>query len=314
MHVTNNFYDKENGIFYRTGGLTREGYGSYFQRLKSSIIISMFLNKTLIIKDVFESEHNYSVSLQVNEVYTHNRVYNGSLCKLNIHDEKKLLDLMCRDMSGTKSSSSILAQFKKNNSCTQITHIKNQKAGEHFVEDYEIFNDCIQPWLSNTFNKMFENKMYVFPWKTAYKCMNVGIHIRWGDLASDDITQLDGRSIQIVDINFVVYNLRETNICFNYYIFVKNPSEKLLSQFLFDHIVVNNNDDLYDIFLYTHMDIYVQGTSSFSVMSSLINPNKIIITNDPHNVKYTFDYKNVSNVYGCNNITYVNKIKSLSTA
>ena len=291
--------------------MTIEGYGSYFQRLKSSIIVSMFLNKTLVIQDVLESEHNYNVALQVNEVYTHTLMHNDSMCKLEIHDEKRLLDLMCRHMSGMESSNDTLDQFKKNNSCTQIIHVKNHKEGEYYVEDYEGFNDCIQPWLSNTFNKMFEKKMYVLHFKNVHKCLNVGIHVRWGDLANNDVTKLDIRGIQIEDINFVVYNLKKTNRCFNYYIFVKDPSEKLMSQFLFDHIIVNNKDDLYDIFLYTHMNVYVQGGSSFSVLSSLINPNKIVITNEQNSEKYKFDYRDVNKVYEYTDIAYVAAIASL---
>lgn len=302
------FYNRSNGFLFRTGGLTNEGYGSYFQRMKSSIVTSMFLNKTLVIKDVFESEHHYNVALQVNEVYKPVRLHNGSSCELSIQDEGKMLDLMCGYMSNIEGDYSALAGFRKDNNCTEITHTKHRP----YEETYEGLNDCIQPWMSNTFNNIFRVKNYTLPWKVGRKCINVAIHVRWGDLAGDDVMHLNERSMQTVDINSVVYNLRKTKRCINYYIFVKNPNEKRLSQFLFDHTVVNSTDDLYDMFLYSHMDICVQGSSSFSAVSSLINQNKIIITDSPYNPKYTFKYKAIGTVYGIDNLTYVDGIRNYS--
>lgn len=80
---------------------------------------------------------------------------------------------------------------------------------------------------------------------------------------------------------------------------------------MFNHEIINSEDDLYDIFLYTKMDIYIQGTSSFSTMSSFIRPAKIIITNHPENIKYTFNYNNISSVYRHDDITYLNFIENM---
>lgn len=223
----NNFYNVTNRVIYRTGGVTIEGYGSYFQRLKSSIIISMFLNKTLIIQDgAVESEHNYSVTLQTNQVYNHGITHIGYMCKLQMHDEVKLLDLMCQHMSKkhmNNSDSASLTRFTKENSCNRIQHVKER-------ETYENFNDCIQPWLSNTFSEMFKSRMYTSYIQSVHNCLNVGIHIGFGDVSKNDTKHLDGRSIQVENVNFIVRNLEETNRCFNYYIFVKNSSKELLSE------------------------------------------------------------------------------------
>jgi hypothetical protein len=323
-------------IFVRAGGLTREGYGSFFQRIKASIILSMTLNRTLLLAEDVHSEHNYSVTAQINEAYEDVHVYNEQRaecvvrqnqsalhnCDLQLHErEATALDLACRAMhapsgrSGSKdlfAASAIhpadwLAVLQANQSCSDVYQTKDEVPGQ-FAEDYEGFNDCIQPWLSTTFHNMFERRAYKLPLSRQPDRLHVGIHIRWGDVATPNVSNLDARSVQLSEIRACVRALQQTGKRFEFYLFVKNPSETLLSEVDFHHTVVNNEDDLYDMFLYSHMDMYIQGISSFSVIASLINPHKIVITNQPASAKYRFDYFQVNNVFAISNLSYVHRV------
>jgi hypothetical protein len=203
-----------------------------------------------------------------------------------------------------------LVMLRANQSCPHVHQTKAEVPGQ-FAEDYEGFNDCIQPWLSTTFHNIFKRHAYQLPpaWQTGL--VHVGIHIRWGDVASANVSLLDSRSVQLSDIRTCVRTLQKTKKLFEFHIFVKNPSESLLSQIDFDHTVVNNDDDLYDMFLYSHMDMYIQGESSFSAIASLINPRKIVITNAPASAKYSFYYFEVNTVYAIGNLSYVDRVLAM---
>lgn len=324
---------KTTGVLLRSGGLTNEGYGSFFHRIKSSIILSMVLDKTLVIEEPVRSEHNYSVAAMINEAS--GNPPHGPPCDLQLHDEERvLLDSACRSMHGSSSTSSgtltttsrssisilqtpagslqnWLSAFKANNSCVDVQHSKVQELGKPFVEDHEEFNDCIQPWLSDMFHKQFERRGYQLPSTWQSDTMHVGIHIRWGDVATTNLSKLNARSMQLSQVNSAVDALQQTGKNFEFHVFAKNPSEALLAELLFTYTVVNNADDLHDIFMYSQMDMYVQGPSAFSVMASLINPNKIVVTNMVSTPMYRFYYKQINAVYDVADPCYIQHLLSL---
>lgn len=310
-----------------------EGYGSFFQRIKSSVILSMALNRTLILPEDILSQHQYSVTAQINEAYGHARAHNTErhrycvprmiqhhlpACDLQpLDNEAEILDEACRAMHGggarekhrpalsgvPLSSWSTLVQASR--SCSDLYQTKVQVSKLVFTERHEGFNDCIQPWLSMTFRKMFERRAYRLPSAWQTDLVHVGIHIRWGDVATANVTAgLDSRSIQLSELHSCVGTLKKTGRRFKFHVFVKNPTEVLLSHIEFEHTIVNSPDDLYDMFLYTQMSMYIQGTSSYSVVASLINPGKVIITNVPSSEKYQFDYFPVNTVLGVEDVCH----------
>ena len=275
------------GAIYRTGGLSKEGIGSFIQQLKLSAVAAIYLNKTLIIDQNMVSEHGYNVPQLINEAanYTSDR---SEQCLITLDEE--VAQNMCARMAGQQYNSALLQNSMPESNCTELKQHKDKYI------PYERYNDCIQPWLQDTFRGMFWQRQFSFVLGDK-NCLNVGIHIRFGDLHTINLRNLDGRSMQLAEVNFAIYKLQKvTGVCYNFYVFAKNASEELKAQFLFPHTFVDTSDDLYDIYVFTLMDIYIQGRSSFCVISSLIEPNKTIITNSPGN-KYKFDYKQVSRVY-----------------
>lgn len=275
------------GAIYRTGGLSKEGIGSFIQQLKLSAVAAIYMNKTLIIDQNVVSEHGYNVPQLINEAanYTSDR---SERCTITIDEE--VAQTMCARMAGQQYNSSVLRKFMPASNCTEL---KQHKA--NYIP-YERYNDCIQPWLQDTFRSIFWQRQFSFV-LGAKNCLNVGIHIRFGDRHTMDLRKLDGRSMQLAEVNFAIYKLQKVSgVCYNFYVFAKDASEELKAQFLFPHTFVDTSDDLYDMYVFTLMDIYIQGRSSFCVISSLIEPNKTIITNSPEN-KYKFDYEQVSRVY-----------------
>lgn len=93
------------GVLLRSGGMTKEGYGSFFHRIKSSIVLAMLLEKTLVILEPGRSEHNYSVAAMINEAS--GNPSHGPPCELKLYgEESALLDSACRSMQAGGSGSS----------------------------------------------------------------------------------------------------------------------------------------------------------------------------------------------------------------
>ncbi len=119
------------------------GYGSFFQRIKSSIIFSLFLNETLVIADDVTSEHHYNIGSDLNEVFqtTDWQPDKNSSCRLQRRDgddERQLLHHMCLHLTGNSSaerSHDALAAFRSEASCRDVIHDKNyRREDSDFVE------------------------------------------------------------------------------------------------------------------------------------------------------------------------------------
>ena len=325
------------GVIYRDGNPTHEGYGSFFQHYKGSIIIAQYLRKTLIIQqDDLQSEHGYYISQQVNAVHRrhHGRRkipsnYSWGACEMPQQYqaegvlEPELLALMCLrmspkrfnnpadmfkvlgdDMGSLRPKLRALEAFEaRYGNCTEI-HSFGRKG------KFEQFNDCAQPWVSYTLHGMFKDRGYK-ALALDSSCLSAGVHVRWGDVATDDPRNLGGRNMRLKEVLLVIEQLQATGRCLRWHIFAKNATAQLLAQFHMKHTYIDSGDDLLDMFTYSQMDLYVQGVSSFAVVATLAHRGKIIITSQPEHPKYSSDFRDVNCIYHFADLSYVEAVKNL---
>ena len=323
------------GVIYRAGNPTREGYGSFFQHYKGSIIIAQYLKKTLIIQqDDVQSEHGYYISQQVNAVHHRGRQditgnYSEGACEMPQQyqaegiTEPDLLALMCLkmspkrfndpadmfkvlgdDMGLIRAKLGALEVFEaRYGKCTEI-HSFGRKG------KFEKFNDCAQPWVSYTLHGMFRDRGYKALALDSI-CLSVGVHVRWGDVATDDARNLGGRNMRLKEILFVIEQLQASGRCLRWHVFAKNATAQLLAQFPVKHTYVDTGDDLQDMFTYSQMDLYVQGVSSFAVVATLASRGKLIITSQPEHPKYNSNFRDVNHIYHFADRSYVEAVKNL---
>ena len=322
------------GVLYRSGNPTSEGYGTFFQQYKSAIVMAMYLGKTLIIQDDRRSAHGYVVGPQVNVVHARPGVpsnYSSRVCE-HKHDwdwggglfEKDMLQLMCLQLSDksfkdpvdmlnivgtdsnrTRAASAALAAWKAEfEGCPEI-HAHGSYGRE------EAFNDCVQPWLSYTLRGMFSNQGFKSN-LADNSCLNVGIHIRWGDLARADHKIEGSRNMDVHQITHALGKIKQvTSQCYNFYIFAKNATRELVEQLETKHRLVDGDDDLYDMFLYSLMDVYVQGVSSWAVMPTFVHAGRVLITGSPNHPKLHTMFREVNSVYHFSDPKYMQHIARL---
>ena len=322
------------GVLYRSGNPTSEGYGTFFQQYKSAIVMAMYLRKTLVIQDVRRSAHGYVVGPQVNAVHAFLGMpgnYSSSVCE-HRYDwnwgqgiyEKDMLQLMCLQMSNksfrdpvdllnivgndsnrTRAASAALAEWTAEyQTCPEI-HAHGLYGRE------EAYNDCVQPWLSFTLRRMFSNQGFESD-LAENGCLSVGIHIRWGDLSRPD-NKIEGtRNMKIQDINYALGMLKRQKLqCYNYYVFAKNATRELVEQVHVEHRLVDGDNDLFDMYLYSLMDIYLQGVSSWAVMPTMVHAGRVLITNNPNHPKLQTTFREVNSVYHYSDLTYMQHIARL---
>ena len=326
------------GVIYRSGNPTSEGYGTWFQQYKSALCMALFLRKTLIIQDVTRSQHGYFVSPQINAVHALPETpanYSENVC---VHPftwdwggddphlyEKDMLNLMCiqlssksfkdpadmlsvvgNDTARTWAASAALARWKAEfEKCPEI-HAHGAYGRE------ELYNDCVQPWLSYTLRGMFSNRGFTSD-LADNGCLNVGIHIRWGDLANPDNEIKGKRNLKLEEITQALSMIKQvTSQCPpNYHIFAKNATQELVEQLGIKHRLVDGDDDLYDMFLYSLMDVYIQGVSSWAVMPTMVHTGRVLITNNPSHPKLQTTFREVNAVYHFADPTYMEHIARL---
>ena len=326
------------GVIFRSGNPTWEGYGSWFQHYKGSIVAAMYLKKTLIFLDDVPSSHGYYVSPQVNAVHARPGMPSNASSDACVHKnnwgppgspvlEAHLIRLMCLRLS-PKAFNTPTAMFtalgpqlnetakimaaerdlaywtSKYAACAEIRSIHRKGVLENY-------NDCIQPWLSYTLLGMFANRGYTSV-LAENACLNVGIHIRWGDVAQKSLTTLGGRNMRGEQIVYTLQNFKNiTSQCFNYYIFAKDATPGLTDQFQIEHTLVDGDDDLFDMYLYSLMDVYIQGVSSWSVMPTYVHSGRVLITDKPTHPKLQTNYRDVNYIYHYEDLTYVDHIARL---
>jgi len=343
--------DYSTGVIYRTGAPTVEGYGSFFQQYKGSIVTAMYLRKTIIfLQDDVPSEHGYSISPQVNKVHFDSRPgvpanYSEGHCEMDQGSlggnmEPAVLALMCLKMSPKRFKDAVEAfklmgkvNDKLMGNVDDTAHIEQwfriledfearfanctdiHSFGENVNSRQEAFNDCVQPWLSYTLQGMYRNRGYKVKTPLALDgCLDVGVHIRWGDVApgDKDPSHLDWRNMRMGEIQEAVRHVQQSGRCLRFHVFAKNATAGLLAQIPVEHTYVDRADDLLDMFEYGQMDVYIQGDSTYVVMATLaVSPGKVIITNQPSHPKYDSTFRDIHHVYHYTDLAFVDHIRSL---
>ena len=333
------------GVLYTSGVPNVEGYGSFLQHWRGACVHALFLNKTLIIQqDEVQSEHGYFVSPQINAVHAWPEMPRNDSSDVEVCDstdywgqhgmwEGDMLALMCfrmypgsfkdpadmflrlRPSYSTQTAqtlaatgtSAVAAWERQYANCTVIKSVQLE-----WKSRFEEFNDCVQPWLSYTLRGMFANRGYQSNLADNGR-LNVGVHIRWGDFAAPDgdVTKLNPRNMDRQAMISTLQKLQESSIQLNFYIFAEDAIPGLVEQFQVEHTLVNGEDDLYDMYLYSLMDVYILGSSSWSVMPSYVHSGRVIITDNPEHPKLKPVFRQVNQIYHFQNLTYLEHIARL---
>lgn len=258
----------------REGGLTSEGMGSFFQHVKSSIIFTQAIGGELFIKNIPQSKHGYNVSIFFRSTPCTTPT-DG--CTINDTRLAQLLPSIC---AGAYTDSQLMEAMGIQG-CESVQHHSTW-------ERREDFNDCVSPW----YRRMMEPHISSTP---PGACVRIGVHIRWGDLASskDKIrndTKLDTlRNIPLAAINTALQNIETVKCqCREVYVYAKAFPGFETDVFAADeYTLVDTGNDLQDLVHYMGNDILIQGTSSYAVLAAFASRDKLIITDDPSHPKYS---------------------------
>eukprot|EP00002_Diphylleia_rotans_P025888 TRINITY_DN513_c0_g1_i2.p1 TRINITY_DN513_c0_g1~~TRINITY_DN513_c0_g1_i2.p1 ORF type:complete len:257 (-),score=33.09 TRINITY_DN513_c0_g1_i2:662-1432(-) len=193
--------------------------------------------------------------------------------------------------------------------------------GKEFIPD---MYDCIAPWLwkrfSEAFTKSFE-VMSTYPISkqiheeafrqltetTSLKSrpnIRIGIHRRWGDVRKNSQLVSDIRSIGLGEILLAMENIVKmfgSSHKLSFFIFMERSDEATRKFFESLQVtVVDTHNDYYELFLYSTMDIYIQGFSAFGILGSSIHHpklQKVILTDIKNDVRYKYNFYEFNKVY-----------------
>ena len=90
--------------------------------------------------------------------------------------------------------------------------------------------------------------------------------------------------------------------------FAKDAAPGLAEQLQVDHTLVDGRDDLFDMYLYSLMHVYVQGVSSWSVMPTYVHSGRVVIMDRPEHPKFQSVYRDVNHIYHFQDLAYLNHI------
>eukprot|EP00002_Diphylleia_rotans_P025890 TRINITY_DN513_c0_g1_i5.p1 TRINITY_DN513_c0_g1~~TRINITY_DN513_c0_g1_i5.p1 ORF type:complete len:273 (-),score=36.58 TRINITY_DN513_c0_g1_i5:662-1480(-) len=245
----------KNKTLVRKGGITNEGFGSYVQHIKTSIIMASYYDLDLVVETTVKSSHGFHA------------------------------------------------------------------VGKEFIPD---MYDCIAPWLwkrfSEAFTKSFE-VMSTYPISkqiheeafrqltetTSLKSrpnIRIGIHRRWGDVRKNSQLVSDIRSIGLGEILLAMENIVKmfgSSHKLSFFIFMERSDEATRKFFESLQVtVVDTHNDYYELFLYSTMDIYIQGFSAFGILGSSIHHpklQKVILTDIKNDVRYKYNFYEFNKVY-----------------
>jgi len=265
----------------RRGGLTREGAGSFMQHIKSSIILAQILQADLYIKDIPPIVHGYSLAKLFRELPCP-ELSPGSDSSCNINSTQ-LIEYLPSICAGLIQPSTFLSVFSLQG-CNTIYHTPD-------TDFYENLNDCVAPFYQRIMQPFVAQAIKQYP---VTDCVKVGVHMRWGDLASNVSelnanTKFDLRSMSIRDINKAWNNIQFVNCkCKQVFIYIENGPGFAKGTFSFgDFQVVDTGNDLLDLAHYTRNDILLQSRSSYAIFGLFgSTEKKIVINNAPGYVKY----------------------------
>ncbi len=139
---------------------------------------------------------------------------------------------MCSDMAWRYSMPTCYMHFGLTASCTEPNHHRSRK------QAYQAYNDCAQPWLQDAFRGIFNRRGMCL--KLGRKqCLNVGSHMWWGDLYTQQETL---RSSSAEACSFIksisqsaIYGASVTNF-YAFFFFAKNSKIDQLDVSLIIHL------------------------------------------------------------------------------
>jgi len=265
----------------RHGGLTVEGAGSFMQHIKASIILSQILQADLYLKDIPPIEHGYSLAKLFRESPCPEPSSEADRsCNVNSTQLAKYLPSICAGLIRPSTLLSLLGL----EGCNTIYHISER-------ERYENLNDCVAPFYRQIMQPFITQAIEQYP---VTDCVKVGVHMRWGDLASNsseiDInTEFDFRSMSVRDINKAWNNIQFINCkCRQVFVYIENGPGFANGTFPFgDYQIVDTGNDLLDLAHYTKNDILLQSRSSYAILGLFsATEKKVVISNAPDYIKY----------------------------
>ena len=284
---------------------TPEGFGSFFVHQKSIIIIALSLNASLFFSER-DSSHGYNFPRMLNYVSFGSLVPNQTTPSCVTSDEildNEFIRLLCKGDELAKST--LYTRFDK---CETITH--------DVWETVEEFNDCIQPYIKKVVPVVFDSVVYsnrkrqllsrIHYNMEALGKISVGIHIRWGDTSTGDVTKLNDRSIGINNVNeFYKSHFIKHKDEFSFYVFMEHHHLGVLAHLdIKDYSLIDTGDDLFDLNLLSEMDIVMHGPSTFAVLASLISPSKLIITSSPDNTRFKYTKDAINEIISSKDRSY----------
>jgi hypothetical protein len=265
----------------RHGGLIQDGAGSFMQHIKASIILSQILQADLYIKGIPTIAHGYSLGELFRESPSPEpSSASDKNCKIN---STRLVEYLPSICAGLIKPNTLLSLFGLEG-CNTIYHISE-------YELYENLNDCVAPFYRQIMQPFITQAIQQYP---VTDCVKVGVHMRWGDLASNvsEInanTKLDFRSMSISDINKAWNNIQFIHCkCRHVYVYIKGGPGFAKGTFSFgDFQVIDTGNDLLDLAHYTRNDILIQSKSSYAVLGLFGSMGKkVVITDSPEHPKY----------------------------
>lgn len=266
----------------RQGGLTTEGAGSFMQHIKASIILSQILQADLYIKDIRTSDHGYSLGKLIRESPCPEPASESDRnCSINSTQLVEYLPSIC---AGLIKPSTLLNLFGLEG-CSTIYHNSEQ-------ELHENLNDCVAPFYQQIMQPLIAQAIQQYP---ITDCVKVGIHMRWGDLASnvseiDANTKFNCRGMSVSDIDKAWNNIQFINCkCKHVSVYIKSGPGFAKGTFSFgDFQVIDTGNDLLDLAHYTRNDILIQGASSYAILGLFGSmEKKVVMTDNPGHEKYS---------------------------
>ncbi|KAI5478734.1 hypothetical protein MNV49_004659 [Pseudohyphozyma bogoriensis] len=268
------------GVVIRTGGLTQEGIGSAVQHFKMSIVLAELMDRELVLSEI-ASEHKYSLSDTFNDKAAIARAEISSpVCVAYDRIQKEalhaILDESCEGADQRKAAQDKLAEIFKG--CGTILHQEWDELREHL-------NGCTEPWVKRVMLESVCGRPNKRPPPSA--AVHVGIHLRWGDVATEDPSQVDWvRAMRIEDINAVVASVKRCGREMRVRLFAEGFPESGRNVFDFPHELVDSGNDVQDLCEMGKSDVLIAGGSSFAVLGWQLSWAKVAVISDQGHYKY----------------------------
>jgi len=263
-------------IYYNVD-IGMEGIGSMFQHLKTGIILSIYFNTNFSLFR-HKTNHGYVINIGEENIGNNSFILNNKLNLSNI----------CESIFYEKQ--------EDNNSLDELEYLCDyDEIIINFKETIVDYNDCIKyKYIEfiNNFNinlKIYNHYINLILNNRKNDIINIGVHIRFGDVKSNSIDKLNFRNINknyLIDLFEI---LDDSKLKFHLFIFMEDYNDKIL--LIKSNFIIVDNDSFTDLKIYSEMDICIQGDSNYAILGSIIgSTNKIIVTDKINSEKYNWKF------------------------